>query len=355
MHRFGILSAAILLAAAAMGPATAPASDRDYRLTGPYTHDALAIYLIHREAENPGPVPLTLAEAMEQGVVKVMETGDVEELVVRNRGGREVFIQAGDIVKGGKQDRVLTISMVVPPHSGDIPVGAFCVEQGRWEGRGSEKEREFSASTARLPSKSGRVALYRRAQESLSATGGRRAWTRDRSSGRGDLQGRIWASVTATQSGLGGAVRQSVADERSRSSLQLSLENAALASALEGYEEALGRLAQDHPDAVGYVFAIGGRLDGGDEFASTGLFRKLWARQLKAAATEALASEDETARPGPTLAEVAVFIDAARTGEGSSRAMPGRITVETRASDEAFYTEMRRSQGTWVHRSIIAR
>ena len=354
MHRSGILSAAILLAAAAMGPATAPALDRDYRLTGPYTHDALAIYLIHREAENPGPVPLTLAEAMEQGVLKVLETGDVEELVVRNRGDREVFIQAGDIVKGGKQDRVLTVSMVVPPRSGDIPVGAFCVEQGRWEGRGSEKEREFSASTARLPSKAGRVALYHRAQESSGAADGGRAWTTERSSGRDDLQGRIWASVTAMQSGLGGAMMQSVADERSRSSLQLSLENAALASALEGYEEALGRLAQDYPDAVGYVFSIGGRLDGGDEFAGAGLFRKLWARQLRAAATEALASKSAAARAQPTLAEVVAFIDAARSARASSRAMPGGMAVETRASDEAFFTEMRRPQGLWVHRSFIA-
>ncbi len=359
MRRFSFPGTAIVAAglAALAATATAPASaaDNAYRLTGPYTHDALAIYLIHREAEDSGPEPLTLAEAMEQEIVKVLETGDVEELVVRNLGDREVFIQAGDIVKGGKQDRVLTVSMVVPPGSGDIPVGAFCVEQGRWEGRGSEEEREFSASTARLPSKAGRMALYYRAQEGSRAADGGRARTTERSSGRDDLQGRVWASVVATQSGLGGAVRQSVADGRSRTSLQLSLENAALASALEGYEEALGRLAQDHPDAVGYLFATGGRLDGGDEFASAGLFRKLWARQLTAAATEALASQDATGGPEPTLAEAAAFIDAARGGRPSSRAMPGRMTVETRASDTAFYTEIRRSQGLWVHRSFIAR
>ncbi len=355
MHRFAILPAAVLAAAAALGPVAAPASERDYRLTGPYTHDNLAIYLLHREDGAPGHVPLTLSEAMERGVVEVLETGDVERLVIRNPGDREVFIQAGDIVKGGKQDRVLTVSMIVPPKSGDIPVGAFCVERERWEGRGSENERAFSASTARLPSKSGRVALYYWAQEDTGAAGSRSARTAGRSSREGDLQGRVWASVLATQSALSGAVRQSVADGRSRSSLQLSLENDALAAALEGFDEALGRLAEDHRDAVGHVFAVGGRLDGGDEFASAGLFRKLWARQLRAAATEALASQGEAAQPGPTPGEVRAFIDAARTGEGSSRAMPGRTTVEIRASDRAFYTETSRSQGRWVHRSFIAR
>ncbi|MCY4431136.1 MAG: hypothetical protein OXC11_12195, partial [Rhodospirillales bacterium] len=292
-----------------------------------------------------------------RGVVRVLETGDVEELVVRNTGDREVFIQAGDIVKGGKQDRVLTVSMVVPPQSGDIPVGAFCVEQDRWEGRGSEKEREFSASTARLPSKAGRIALYYRSNPDtgVEAGGSRRTRTGRRLPAGDDLQGRVWASVAETQSALSGAVRQSVADERSRSSLQLSLENEAIRSALEGYEKALGKLADEHPDAVGYVFAVAGNINSGDEFGSAGLFRKVWLRQLRTAATEALASEDAPERAQPTLAEAAAFIDGARDARASSRSMPGRMTFETRASKTAFYTEMRRPEGLWMHRSFIAR
>ena len=122
MHRRGLLQAAALAACAiAMGwlaPATAGTADEGYRLTGPYTHDNLAIYLIHRQSGEDKPVPLTLGEAMGQGLVKVIETGEVEELLIRNLSGREVFIQAGDIVKGGKQDRVLTSSMIVHPNSG---------------------------------------------------------------------------------------------------------------------------------------------------------------------------------------------------------------------------------------------
>ena len=357
MHRFGFLPAAILAAGAlAAGSAAAAAAEDGYRLSGPYTHDSLAIYLIHRPNGDNGPVPLTLGEAMERGAVRVIETGDVEELVVRNPGDREVFIQAGDIVKGGKQDRVLTVSMIVPPNSGDIAIGAFCVEQGRWEGRGSEKEREFSASTARLPSKAGRLALHYRAHRDTNVEmgGSERTRTGRRLPAGDDLQGRVWASVRETQTALGGAMMRSVADERSRSSLQLSLENKALRSALQGYEEALGKLPEEHPDAVGYVFAVGGRIDSGDEFGSAGLFRKLWPRQLRAAATEVMASADARGRAQPTLAEVAAFIDGARGGQLASRPMPGRMTLETRASETALYTEMRRSQGLWVHRSFIA-
>ena len=361
MHRLGFpgtaIAAAGLAALAAAAAAPAFAADNAYRLTGPYAHDALAIYLIHREAEDSGPAPLTLAEAMEQGVVRVLETGDVEELVVRNTGDREVFIQAGDIVKGGKQDRVLTVSMVVSPGSGDIPVGAFCVEQGRWEGRGAETEREFSASTARLPSKAGRMALYYRTQRDtgVEAGGSGRARTGARLPAGGDLQGRVWASVRETQSALSGAVRRSVADERSRSSLQLSLENETLRSALAGYEQALGTLADEHPDAAGYVFAVGSRIDGGDEFASAGLFRKVWLRQLRAAATEALPFEGKAVREHPTLAEVSAFIDHARSGQPATRPLPGHMALETRETGTALFTQMSRPTGSWVHRSFIAR
>ena len=140
MSRHRILAVIILAAGAfAFGritPAAATSTDEGYRLSGPYTHDNLAIYLIHREGSDGGTVPLTLEEAMEQGVVRVTETGNVQELVVRNMGGRGIFIQSGDIVKGGKQDRVLVVSMILPPRSGGISIGAFCVERGRWSPRG---------------------------------------------------------------------------------------------------------------------------------------------------------------------------------------------------------------------------
>ena len=47
-------------------------------------------------------------------------------------------MQSGDIVKGGQQDRVLTVSLMLPPKSGRIPIASFCVEQGRWPARGKE-------------------------------------------------------------------------------------------------------------------------------------------------------------------------------------------------------------------------
>ena len=144
------LAAAVLAAlGAGGGPALAQA---EQRISGPHVHRNLAIYLIHgRNAADA--VPLTLAEALAKGSVQVAETGQVNELKIENTGAEEVFIQAGDMVKGGRQDRVLTVSLLLPPRSGMIPIASFCVEPGRWSARGGEDPTRFASATEAMPSR----------------------------------------------------------------------------------------------------------------------------------------------------------------------------------------------------------
>ena len=364
LRAYGV--AVFLAFAIGLPPAPANATaGKDYRLSGPYTQNNLSIYLIHREGRTDGPAPITLAEAMRQGLVQVVETGSVSRLKVRNLGDREVFIQSGDIVKGGKQDRVLLTSLIIPPKSGYIPIGAFCVEQGRWARRGLENIWAFSMSAYRMPSRAGKIAMMKSMGYEVAPEAGRLERLRERWPGLrisqgprrrmgSDYQGDVWRSVGAMQKALGRAMGARVADERSRSSLQLSLENKRLASVLVDYEKALGGLSAKHPDAVGYVFSVNGRINSGDEFESTGLFRKLWSRQLKAAATEAIAEQKAHERRQPTLAEVAAFIDSARAAKPALRAMPGGLNLETRRASGSYYMEVRRGNDRWVHRNFVA-
>src|SRR5581483_4228075 len=141
---------------AALGDALAPADET--HVSGPIIHENLAIYLIHGKSAS-GPVPLTLDEALAKRVVKVHETGNVNELQVENLGNEEVFVQSGDIVKGGQQDRVLSVSLMLPPKSGRIPIGSFCVEQGRWTARGKEDARTFATASAVVPSREAKIAM----------------------------------------------------------------------------------------------------------------------------------------------------------------------------------------------------
>lgn len=90
----------------------------NYRITGPYEYEHLSIFLIHGP-DAPGNAPYTpLQDAMERKIVTVHETGTVNELAIENGSATEdVFVQAGDIVKGGRQDRVLSVDMVLPAKS----------------------------------------------------------------------------------------------------------------------------------------------------------------------------------------------------------------------------------------------
>src|SRR5713226_2686204 len=119
----------------------------DYRFSGPYTHDNLTIFLIHGTDRVTGENFLPLQEALAQKKVVVYETKDVNELAIENRSAEDVYVQSGDIVKGGQQDRMMAVDLIVPPKSGRIPIAAFCVESGRWTRRGSEQSATFGSSS----------------------------------------------------------------------------------------------------------------------------------------------------------------------------------------------------------------
>ena len=104
------------------------------------------------------PWPPGLEQAMGRKMVIVHETNHVNELAIENVSSEEVFVQAGDIVKGGRQDRVLAVDLILPAKSGEIPIDAFCVESGRWQKRGNGEAGKFSSSNDRIVTKELKIA-----------------------------------------------------------------------------------------------------------------------------------------------------------------------------------------------------
>src|SRR5262249_4734246 len=109
-----------------------------YKLSTPVTSGNLTVFFIRGKSILRNQNIMTLQEALAQKKVIVKETGDVNNLAVENLSDALVFIQSGDILKGGRQDRTMQFDMLLPPHSGLKPLPAFCVEHGRWSRRGSE-------------------------------------------------------------------------------------------------------------------------------------------------------------------------------------------------------------------------
>jgi len=339
MHRRSLLALAALSLPLwlASGPIVARA-DSGYRITGPVVHQNLAVYFVHG-ASSAGAVPLTLAEALAAKAVRVSETGSVNELTIENLGNREIFVQSGDIVKGGQQDRVLSVSLVLPPRSGSIPIAAFCVEQGRWSKRGDEDARQFATASAAVPSRTAKLAIQPAPGPSLGFVG--------------DRQHAVWEEAARFQRKLSARLGGSVASPQSSTSLQLTLENEKLKQAQRGYVAALQRAGEQDADIVGYAFAINGELSSADVYPSNALFRKMWTKLLTAGATEAIASQREGGAAAPESAAVAAFLDAAEGGAVTRRALPNAVELDIHSADRALYLETRRRDGSWVHRGYV--
>lgn len=372
---FGIGHLAGANAETAPDTAKAPPASR---VSGPHVHDNLAVYFVHGPSA-PGAVPLTLAEAMAAGSVKVLETGTVNALVIENSGDEEVYIQAGDIVKGGKQDRVLTVTLLLPPKSGRVPIASFCVEQGRWAARGKEDLMAFASATETMPSREAKLAMRRPATKAAAGdgpsartaaipsytepnTGGivqqRRTTGGGESQDTGSRQTEVWNEVAKTQRKLAaGLDAASVAAPESASSLQLSLENQKLKDARAGYVKALQDKARDQGDVVGLVFAVNGKVNSADIYPSHGLFQKMWPKLLNASVTEAIGEKTQqgadAAAPGPMLVEE--FLSSAEKGKADEQSIGKLMQQETRDAEKSLYVEARKLSGGFVHRNYLAK
>ena len=131
-----------------------------YEVHAPITHDNLTIFPVvaGRGRSHDTRDFLTLDEGLRSGEVVVSESGriaplmrhrrpvpldqrpiyprgdgaQVNQLVLVNNSDRPLILLAGEIVTGGKQDRVVGKDRIVPPKSDPIDLSVFCVEPGRW-------------------------------------------------------------------------------------------------------------------------------------------------------------------------------------------------------------------------------
>ena len=321
-------------------PAAAPEQKGDWRagdytLSGPYTHENLTVFLIHGSATSAGSHFLSLEEAMARKVVIVHETREVNELAVENISRtEEVFIQAGDIVKGGQQDRVLAVDLIVPARSGRIPVDAFCVEHGRWSGRGEEPMAAFTIS------------------EQMATKELKMAAKQARS------QAEVWAKVDEAQVKLSASTNANVRAHASASSYQLSLENERVRESADAYIRALSGIVEGKQDVIGYAFAVNGRVSGADVYASAPLTRKLWPKLLKASAVEAVAELPtyDGATSASASGAASIFADA-ESGRETEREVTRRTRMVKREGERGVFFETRdmESGGAWFHRNYLAK
>ncbi len=231
----------------------------------------------------------TLDEARSGGALLLTERDQatVPVLLVENRGKAHVLLLAGEILVGGKQNRVVTEDILLPPQSGPLDIRVYCVEQGRWaqDSRNFESRGAFAAPALR--------------QQVVG--------------GRAD-QGQVWAEVkryaARARASSPTASYQAIHDKPEVQAHQRKVERTIDLRAA--------------PGAVGAAVFVAETLAGLDLFLHAGLFAREWPKLLSAYAVETYGERSGT--DGDESRLRATVEDVLRTCsrvEGSLRPSPG--------------------------------
>lgn len=239
----------------------------------PVAFKNLQVYLICGDAQTDHKRYMALNEALKGGKVKVFETSDVNTLKISNNSPEYIYLNSGDIVKGGKQDRTIQYDVILPPFAQDIDLASFCVEHGRWSQRNDEADGFFSSSEKTLSSKELKLATR-----------------------KSEDQSKVWEEVAVFQSNTSSNINAGrsesdyldVTSTVSESSLQLTLENENITQLQEEYTKMMWTRLQSCPNAVGLAYFINGKLHGVDIYNNHKLFSDLFKKLFDAAVAEAI-------------------------------------------------------------------
>lgn len=310
-----------------------------YRLEGPFAHENLTVFLIASEERADGGAYATLEEALAEKTITIHETGSVNQIELEYTGEVDLFICAGELVKGGRQDRALPFDLIIGKKSGRSPLPSFCVEAARWGRRGAESAAQFSSSDHYLASKKARLAAK---------------LERD--------QGAVWESVGEAVQHMSASMGAPIACQASPSSYKLALEHEALQKRVADYVEAIKKAPEGHAETIGLAFAVNGEWAGFDVFGSRELFTKLWPKLLQAAATEAIQGlwQAREAKGEPKKAETAMLsklLEALKKHPERRETLNERTVAVTRDAERSalFETFDAARENAMVHENLIAK
>jgi hypothetical protein len=331
------------LALIGAGPNPVPGKpEGNWRLLDPVTYENITIFpVVSSFMQDTSPF-LTLDEGLSSGEVIVSEQGaaglartrdgrpvavpqynsvaSVSQLVLINRSKRPLLLLAGELVSGGKQDRIIGKDRIVPVGSEPLPLDVFCVEHGRWTGVSSQ----FLASkTIVHPSVREQAAVAQSQDEVWSAVrSGTLATPKAVPSG---AAGRPVAPppppppATLSVEVIGDAIATSAPTQSYAKIYEHSRAGASVDEFVEELRRRFDRatLGLKGERVVGVVVAYGGDVAWSDIFASGELFEHYWGKLLRSYAVEALAR--------PSYRETAAITDAREF----LRNLNGREVVES--------------------------
>jgi len=319
-------------------------SARGWRLGEAVTYENLTVFPVYASQQADTSGFATLDEALASGDAVVTEQGSyirrtrdggggsnpygsyasaqVNQLVLINRGKRPLLLLAGEVVSGGKQDRIIGKDRIVPIGAEPLPLSVFCVEHGRWNG-GSDKFQ--AAGTIVHPSVREKAAVDQSQTQVWAAVRGAAPMNSART-GSATAAG---APPTVSRNDVDAAIASN-APTMSYKQIYESPRVGRSVEELAGQLQRRFEQAAKQHDVVGVVVAFGGEVAWSDIFASSALFETYWPKLLRSYAVEALSR--------PATRETASVDDARDFLRPSS----GRVREET---EPGVYRWRERTEG----------
>ncbi len=202
----------------------------------------------------------------------------VNQLVLVNNSKRPLLLLAGEIVTGGKQDRVIGKDRIVPAESDPVDLSVFCVEPGRWVPANGKYE--FSSAAGGLPGTAGLLAAPVVRSKAMAAKDQQQVWDSVRTSQRA-------MSEAVEVTGGAPAVNATTSYAQVMDNKEVQKQVDKVAEPVERNYESVIRQLRDK-NAVGVVVAVNGEIVWADIFASTQLLQKYWPKLVRSYAIEAV-------------------------------------------------------------------
>jgi hypothetical protein len=300
----------LVLAFAVIYPCLAPAgqmpSAAGYTVLEPIRHGALTVFPVVASTSHDTREFITLDEGLRSGEVVISEAGSVSplvrprhndgvwreghrdgaqvnSLVLVNNSKRPLILLAGEIVTGGKQDRIIGKDRLVPAESDPIDLGVFCVEPGRWVATSGSYD--FKAPVA-LGGAMGAMVQPSVRSKAMADKNQQEVWNEV-----GSARTAMAAAVPASSSEVV-EVTGSYASVVQNKEVEKKVDE--VAAPVERDYQSLIRQLKDK-NAVGVVVAVNGQIVWADIFASSDLLAKYWPKLVRSYAAEAVTSRNRHA------------------------------------------------------------
>ncbi len=256
----------------------------------------------------------------DSGIVHPMGDAQVNQLVLINNSKRPLLLLAGEIVTGGKQDRVIGKDRIVPAESDPVDLSVFCVEPGRWVAANGKEH--FGTASNGAP---GLLASPVVRSKAMGAKDQQQVWDSVRSSQRAMAE-------TVEVTGEAAAVNSTTSYARVMDNKEVQKQVDAVAEPVQrNYESVIRQLREKN--AVGVVVSVNGDIVWADLFASTQLLQKYWPKLVRSYATEAVVTRAKSAEV--SLKDAQRFIDNLQGRHETADIEPG-VYRQTEIAGDGF-------------------